>query len=341
MLRKFDGYRKGINLGGWLSQCDNTKEHHDTFITEDDIKEIASWGVDHIRVPVDYHIFRDENGNNLEEGFSLVDKCLSWCEKYKLNMVLDLHKTAGYIFDEEEIPFFYEKELQDKFVSLWEEFARRYSKYNDRLCFELLNEVVDEKLSEIWNDIADRTIKAIREISKDIRIIIGGAKHNAVFCVKNLRAPLDKNMVFTFHCYEPIIFTHQAAYWVEGMPSDFRIGFPIDFDEAKLATEKYLGSEHQRLYNIMDKADINKEFFVKFFSEAASICEKYDIPLYCGEYGVIDRAPAEDTVRWYEAMNGAFEELGISRSAWTYKAKDFGFVDEHYAGIKDRLIKLL
>ena len=341
MLKKFEGFTKGINLGGWLSQCEHTKEHHDNFITEDDIKEIASWGVDHIRVPVDYYIFKDDNGNNLEEGFALVDKCLMWCEKYKLNMVLDLHKTARYIFDEKEIPFFYEKDLQDKFVSLWEEFARRYSKYHNRLCFELLNEVVDENLSEIWNDIADRAIKAIREISKDIRIIIGGAKHNAVFCVKNLRAPIDKNMVFTYHCYEPIIFTHQAAYWVEGMPEDFRIGFPVDFDEAREKTEKYLGSEHQRIYNIMDKAEINKDFFVKFFSEAVSIAEKYDIPLYCGEYGVIDRAPTEDTVRWYEAINGAFSELGIARSAWTYRGKDFGFVDEHYAEIKDRLIKLL
>lgn len=341
MLKKFEGFTKGINLGGWLSQCDHTKERHETFITEDNIREISSWGVDHVRVPVDYYIFRDENGNALEDGFFLVDNCISWCKKYNLNMVLDLHKTAGYIFDEEEIPFFFEKDLQDKFVDLWREFAERYSKYNDMLCFELLNEVVDEDLSETWNDIADRAIKAIREVSKDIRIIIGGAKHNAAFCVKNLRAPVDKNMVFTFHCYEPILFTHQSAHWVEGMPLDYSIGFPIEYGVARSETEKYLGSENQRIYQIMESSAIDREFFKKFFAEAVIIAEKYDIPLYCGEYGVIDRAPADATLKWYEEINAAFCELNIARCAWTYKEMDFGIIDDHYKEIKENLIKLL
>ena len=54
MLKRFEGFTKGINLGGWLSQCDHTKERHETFITEEDIRNISLWGVDHVRVPVDY-----------------------------------------------------------------------------------------------------------------------------------------------------------------------------------------------------------------------------------------------------------------------------------------------
>ena len=38
-MRRFEGYMRGVNLGGWLSQADETtKEHYDTFITEADIK---------------------------------------------------------------------------------------------------------------------------------------------------------------------------------------------------------------------------------------------------------------------------------------------------------------
>ena len=341
MLRELKGFKKGINLGGWLSQCEHSREHHDSFITEKDIEQISRWGLDHVRVPVDYYIFRDEDGNSLEEGFGLVEKCLEWCGKYNLNMILDLHKTAGYIFDEKSIPFFSDKALQDKFVELWADFAKRYGKYHDRLCFELLNEVVDESLSETWNDIAARAIGAIRAVTKDMRIIIGGAKHNSPSCVKNLRAPVDKNMAFTFHCYEPIIFTHQAAYWVEGMPADFALDFPVDFDLAREYTAKYLGEEQKELFDRTEKAVIDKEFFKRLFAEAVSVAEKYDVPLYCGEYGVIDRAPLDATVSWFEAMHGAFEESGIPRAVWTYKGKDFGISDEHYAPIKDKLIELL
>ena len=33
-MRRLEGYQKGVNLGGWLSQGSLTKEHLDTFMTE-------------------------------------------------------------------------------------------------------------------------------------------------------------------------------------------------------------------------------------------------------------------------------------------------------------------
>ena len=60
-MRKFEGYQKGVNLGGWLSQADEkTKEHYDTFIGKEDIKRIASWGCDHVRLPIDYIVIEGE-----------------------------------------------------------------------------------------------------------------------------------------------------------------------------------------------------------------------------------------------------------------------------------------
>ena len=42
-MKKWNGYQRGINLGGWLSQNVLTKEHCDTFITESDIEKIGGW----------------------------------------------------------------------------------------------------------------------------------------------------------------------------------------------------------------------------------------------------------------------------------------------------------
>ena len=44
MMKQLNGFQRGINLGGWLSQCTPKKEHYDTFITEQDLRTIASWG---------------------------------------------------------------------------------------------------------------------------------------------------------------------------------------------------------------------------------------------------------------------------------------------------------
>ena len=38
-MKKFEGYMRGINLGGWLSQCaDYSEKHYSSFIDESDIK---------------------------------------------------------------------------------------------------------------------------------------------------------------------------------------------------------------------------------------------------------------------------------------------------------------
>ena len=129
-MKKFTGYMKGINLGGWLSQCDHSKDTYNTFISEGDLERIAAWGLDHVRLPIDYELIETEDGNYVEDGFCYIDNCLEWCRRNGLNMILDLHKTAGYSFDEFETStgFFENEKLQSRFMALWEVLAKRYGK---------------------------------------------------------------------------------------------------------------------------------------------------------------------------------------------------------------------
>ena len=62
--------KRGINLGGWMSQCDYSRERLDGFIREDDIEKIASWGMDHIRLPIDYNVIQNDDGSMKEEGLA-------------------------------------------------------------------------------------------------------------------------------------------------------------------------------------------------------------------------------------------------------------------------------
>ena len=178
-MKVFEGYEKGINLGGWLSQNDSsTKEHFESFITENDIKEIASWGLDHVRVPVDYVVFEEEDGTPKEDGFAYITNCINWCKKYGLHMIIDLHKTYGYTFDplddaDKEI-FFHDEALQNRFIKTWEEIAARYGKYHDMVAFELLNEIVSPNVVEEWNAIVKKVVPAIRKIAPDNYIVFGG-----------------------------------------------------------------------------------------------------------------------------------------------------------------------
>ena len=75
---------RGINIGGWLSQLDAIKEkdpdnfsgidaHIESFITEKDFLQVKEWGFNHVRLPIDYYLFFDENANPYQYRLKYLD----------------------------------------------------------------------------------------------------------------------------------------------------------------------------------------------------------------------------------------------------------------------------
>ncbi len=317
MQMKDLGFYRGVNLGGWLSQCDYSKERLDGFITEKDIAVIAGWGLDHVRIPLDYNVVQREDGSLIEDGFSRIEKAMGWCRKNGLNAVLDLHKTAGFSFDagEKEEGFFDSDTYQQRFYSLWQELARRFGGDSAHVAFELLNEVTDPGFIAAWNRISGECIRRVRAFAPDTLILVGSYHNNSAAAVPDLDAPADSRVAYNFHCYSPVHFTHQGAYWVPFLDRNARYTF--------------------------EEADIPADFFEKDFAPALQAAQRRGAMLYCGEYGVIDIASPEDTVKWYRQIHAAFEKYGVSRCAWSYKQMDFGLSDARLDGVRRELIQLL
>lgn len=343
-MKIWEGYQKGIDFGGWFSQCDYSEDRFDNFMKEEDFANVSSWGLDHIRLPIDYNLVEDENGEYIEKGFARIEKAIEYCGKYGLNMVLDLHKTAGYSFDagEKEDGFFTSEAYQERFYKLWEELAKRFGKYSDRVSFELLNEVTDKAYMPTWTRILTECIKRIRAIVPDVYILIGGYWNNSITAVPDLPMPYDDHIVYNFHCYDPLIFTHQGAYWVDTMPQDYRVSFDTSYSELMKDSDRILGDKFGEYPEIPEPdKKVDARFFRTMFSEAIKVAKERNVPLYCGEYGVINLAAPEDALKWYKAINEVFVENGIGRAAWNYREMDFGFVDEHFAGVLEEIKKYL
>ena len=342
-MRIFEGYQKGVDLGGWFSQCDHTRERYDTFITEADFPVIKGWGADHVRLPVDYELLEDKNGAPREEGYERLERVVGWCRQNGLNMVLDLHKTAGFSFDpgEQEAGFFENEKYQERFYALWERIARRFGKDADMLAFELLNEVTEKEYGAVWNRILETCVGRIRVHAPETKILIGGYWHNSAAAVKDLPLPFDENIVYNFHCYEPHIFTHQGAYWMPTMDTSFRISVNASFGEMAEKTRKMLGGALVDFDRYPPETILSPAFFEDFFAEAVRVAESRNVPLYCGEYGVIDKASPEDALVWYKAIHAALEKYGIGRAAWSYRQMDFGLCDPRMDGVREELLRCL
>lgn len=341
-MRQFTGFQKGINLGGWLSQSSLAPERLETFIQEEDIQRIASFGADHVRLPVDYPLIETEDGCPIEHGYTYIDRCVTWCEKYGLNMILDLHKTAGYVFDDAENcnDFFHNDALQNRFLSLWDKLSARYGKY-DFIAFDLLNEIVDPDVSDIWNSLAANAIERIRRFAPQNWILVGGPCYNSINTVKYILPPPDEGIVYSFHFYEPYLFTHQGAYWDKKMPSEFRVSYPQTAGHFREISDSQLDGVFSGIFKNMNDSAQGVEMIAPLFEEAISVAESRNVPLYCGEYGVINLANPEYALAWHKDMHAVFEKYQIGRALWSYKEMDFGLIDEHYKEYFDELITLL
>jgi aryl-phospho-beta-D-glucosidase BglC (GH1 family) len=224
---------------------------------------------------------------------------------------------------------------------LWEVLARRYAgAAENTLAFELLNEIVLADGSA-WNEMAQQTIRHIRDIEPGRLIIVGGNNYGAVNELINIRVDPDPNLLYTFHFYEPMAVTHQKAYWVVEMEKYGRtIPYPGEVaDLAEFITAQY--PEHVGRYKHSFGRTLNRDFLSEMVNPAKQFQKDKGEPLYCGEFGVIDRAPAQTRINWTRDFTDVLNELDIGYAYWTYKQLDFGLVDRNGDIVSEEIIRVL
>lgn len=328
--------KKGINLGGWFSQCVKTDEHINNFINRDDIANVRAFGFDHVRIPIDYDCFEDENGKDMPHRYAMLHDAVRWCGEEGLNLILDLHKAPGYDFNdagkEGGNPLFDNPDLQERFLAIWDRLSREFGKYTN-VAFELLNEVADMKFAQPWNELIKRAVKVIRKNALGNTIVYGGCLWNSASTVKLLEKPIDDNVIITFHYYEPLLFTHQKAPWVPAMDPNLEVHYPGTMEYYRTESER-LGTQGGGIMGYHGP-DMNSDFHSAFVAEAVEAGKKLGAPVYCGEFGVIDRAPQDSTLNWYKDVLDVFERNSIGFCMWSYKEMDFGLIGEHYKKLAD------
>jgi glucan 1,3-beta-glucosidase len=86
-----DEYTLTAALGKQNAQSRLT-QHWSTFITEADFKEIASFGLNHVRIPVGYWAFNPNSAEPYVQGqLPFLDNAIRWARNAGLRVMLDLH----------------------------------------------------------------------------------------------------------------------------------------------------------------------------------------------------------------------------------------------------------
>ena len=325
------GFEHGMGIGGWLTNYKRFNvlpeerrlqltqgdfEHFDSYITEEDVKRIKEWGFDHLRLGFDQIVLEESPGKYRERVFRKIDEFIGWCGKHKINVVLNLHKAIGNYCDiKENVELLDDDGLQRRFIDLWLEIERRYHDFSG-LAFEILNEVRDLDPGK-WNDLADRTVKAIRERNPDRWVVIGSTCWNSPGKLKDLKVWDDPKVVYTFHMYAPFEFTHQRGVLQhEPLYCNMVLEYP-SADVERYRTCRRLGWYAENPYP--NAKAIDKAFLAENLRGAFEFAKAHpDKILWNGEFGTIRHAPPASRVAYMRDVVSLCREHGIPYCVWNY-----------------------
>jgi len=329
---------KGVNLGGWLMMeayilyAPNFPEHkfkkefaaalgqkalkffekkfRESFIREEDIKNIARLGFNCIRVPFNCRLIEKKPYQYDGQGVRFLDQVIRWAKKYKIRVILDLHAAPGAQNHDwhgdsmGKAELWTKKTNQDRTLALWEFVADRYKNEESVAGYDLLNEAVLEN-TKLLNQFYKKLIKRIRGVDKNHILFIEGNKWATdLDCLEEYD---DDNYVLSIHNYEPIDLTFN---FVPGL------SYPL----------KSAGGG-------WDKSGIRRHL-----SRYKKISQKRGVPVFVGEFGINARHGHFGEDRWLEDVLKCFNDVGFHWTYWTYKAiKNSVFPDGVYSYVDNPL----
>lgn len=288
----------------------------DHFFNEDDVIFLRKAGASVVRFPLNYRHFEDDGApfKYKEAGFTRLDQVLTHCENHGLYVILDLHSAQGWqnvhwhSDNASRISLFWTNtQYQDRYVRLWQEFARRYANRSVIAGYDILNEPCSNiefgdypwnsgpNFKPSWermNSVFRRVVTEIRKIDSRHIIFLEGDSYAKQFA--GFDAPFDDNLVYSSHNYTVPGFGPGA--------------YPGTYPSAAAGSSEVWDLARQ------------ERFFLE--AEGTQFTKKHKVPLWVGEFGSVFNGPANedpDRLRALGDQIGIFERNEAHWTTWNYK----------------------
>lgn len=275
---------RGINILGYDGIWEG---HQNAPFRLENLAAIRRAGFSHVRI--NFFGFRHmDSGNILDDAvLRRLDAVIEQVLASKLIPILDEHDTDLCQRDVAECSV--------KLKAFWRQIAARYAGKYPALVFEILNEPGGNMTSAEWNALLGDCLAIIRGTNPKRNVVVA-ILNTEELPIDQLALPAgDRNLIVTFHYYLPLQFTHQGAPWSATFSKIGPLNWGSAEDEAKAAAD---------------------------FDKVRSWSEKEKRPIYVGEFGVYERAPAESRARYLSFVARRAESFGW---AWAYWQFDHDF----------------
>jgi endoglucanase len=305
-------FQRGVNLTNWL-QAGSARQIQFTKFTKQDLENIRSLGCDVIRLPINLHYMTDGEPNYTVDPlfYYFLDQIVDWTEELGLHLLLDNHT-----FDVDASTA---DDVDQVLVPVWRQMAEHYKGRSPLVYYEILNEphgISDAR----WGVVQQEVIDAIRAVDPNHTIVVTGAGWGSYNNLKYLPNYRDDNLIYSFHFYDPFMFTHQGASWTDpSMEPLSGVPFPYGADPMPLCPPELKGTWVESSLNSY-KYDGTVARVKSLIDIAVSFSKQQYVPVFCGEFGVYMRnSKDEQRVYWYDVVTKYLDEKETPRTSWDYQ----------------------
>ncbi|MFX0204291.1 MAG: cellulase family glycosylhydrolase, partial [Candidatus Hodarchaeota archaeon] len=273
--------------------------------SEEEVEWFKDWGVNFVRILLthDDNYWDVVNDGKVdlnkrcilrEENLKHMDERVNWLEKNQIYFMVEVHWRALGIDDNLVEP----ELLKEQFSKFYKSLAQRYKHLNYLVGYCMFSEIyVAPQYYENYKEICTAIVDAVREADPGRIVSMSGVQTSAPSSLIDEIHIERESIIYDFHFYSPKMFTHYRSYY-----GDLRYpGWIAD----GWATNIQL---------------IDSNYLKNKLNTALKFSKKWNVPIWCGEFGAFGNAPDNSSHRWERDMYKLFEENNINWILWTWKS---------------------
>ncbi len=221
-----------------------------------------------------------------------------------------LRGGAGDWFPAEMIndAVWYDSAAQEGWCEMWRAATRRYGDHPAVVGFELMMEpngtsvlmeggasTIDQFFTHHggglgdWNEIYPRLVSAVRDVSKQIPLLVPAEGYGSIYWLTSLKPIVDPRCVYVVHHYVPSAYTHQSS----------GLGGAVHYPG-------YIGTEH-----------VDERWLGRVNKRLSDYAAVHGVPVAVLEAGVRRWAPG--AARFMANQLEDFETLGVNWALWLWE----------------------
>ncbi len=277
-------------------------------------------GFTSVRLPVAFDNFLEPGTNKINKQLlNNLEEIYDFAAKNNMNIIITYHYGSLYKKDDKI------KEA-DRIADMWSQVLEVFKGVGyDHLFFGLYNE---PRVSvEDWRYTKGRLMTLLRPKDLERYWIVGSTNYNGIDALVQLRKiPNDNKIIYTFHFYQPYIFTHQGAPW--DAEKTFIKGLPYNYIPTAMPPKPDRVMSKDMHYNYDHYSEKASRAFID-----GRIRLVYDwlvinkVPVICTETGAIETIPQQYRENYFNDVMSVMKNYGIPAMIWDLD-QTFSIIDK-------------